>query len=220
MAKNKTRVYISFILDESGSMQSCKDSTISGFNEYLEDQKKEDREVFFSLTKFNTTCDVLHTAVPVDDVDNLNIDSYSPNGLTALYDAIGLSIRSLELRMQRDDGTSAVLFVIMTDGHENSSIEYTQGNIRNLIEGKENKGNWTFVFLGANMDAWAEGARIGTMSANTSQYSTENMGVTMRGLSAQTQSYYNEVDSGSLQSKDFFTKRGFDMGSLGEDVSP
>ncbi|NIP23783.1 MAG: VWA domain-containing protein, partial [Phycisphaerae bacterium] len=119
MAKKK---YVSFILDETGSMLSVKDQTISGYNEYL-DTLKQEKDVLFTLTKFNSAkVEVVYDAVKIKDVELLTADTYHPTATTPLYDAIGTTITSLEKATKNKKGKKLV--VIQTDGLENASKEF------------------------------------------------------------------------------------------------
>lgn len=164
---------IAFILDRSSSMSSCLDATISGFNEYvrtLNDDKKSKYNM--SLTLFNTSVDTEYTNVPISKVSDLDRKSYVPNGMTALYDAVGMTIEATEKTLTKDQ---KVLCVIMTDGEENASREYTTEILTKKIKELE-KQNWTFVFLGANQDAWATGKQFGLHRGNVVNYHASSLG--------------------------------------------
>ena len=107
-------------------------------------------------------------AVPLPEVKKLDGKSYQPGGNTALNDAIGITVRKVEADQPKVD---KVVTVIMTDGEENSSREWTHAAVRGLIEEKEKEGSWTFVFLGAGLDAWHQGRSYGVQAANVAQYS-------------------------------------------------
>lgn len=145
------KTLINLVLDESGSMSSVKDDTIRGFNEYVDGLKEQGNEVSMTLTVFNTEkTEVRFADKPIAEVPHLDGRSYRPNHGTPLFDAIGKTVAELE--KWQLDGT-AVLFVIMTDGEENSSIEFSKEDILKLIQGKQKEG-WTFAYLGADADTW------------------------------------------------------------------
>jgi len=153
-AKESKEKHISFILDETGSMMSIKDKTISDFKEYL--QQIKSYKGIFTLTKFNSNkVEVVYTK-PIKDVPELTKETYKPDATTPLYDAIGKTIKALEV----DEGKQELLVVILTDGEENASKEYDKKAIQALIKEKETKG-WTFVYLGVGEAAWAEGSKLG-----------------------------------------------------------
>lgn len=193
----KKGTVIAFVLDESGSMEDCKDATISGFNEYVNSLKKKDGEVGFRLTRFNS--ETLKFPVEVYSVKCVNLldqDCYNPDGNTPLYDAIGHVINNL----QTQSCHSNILVVIMTDGEENASREYDKDEISKLIKESEDKG-WTFVYLGANQDAWDVGMQLGFNSGNILQFNTADIVETFNTLSNSTNIF---IDTGSVQTNAFF----------------
>lgn len=166
--KATRRTLVNYIIDESGSMQPYADKVREGFNEYKQEVARTTKgELLFTVTKFNTVETVLFAATPVGEVSDLDQTTYAPGGLTALYDAVANTIKAVEKKV--DDKTQ-VITVIMTDGQENSSRENTEQNVFDLITGKEKEGNWTFVFLGANKQAWAQAAKLGVAAGNSVMY--------------------------------------------------
>ena len=166
----KQRVLVSVILDKSGSMSTKVQDVIGGFNLYLDELAKEPAVDYgFSLTLFDTVVEMKYKAVPLAKVAKLDDASYRPSGNTALLDAIGNTVQTAST-----DGFDKTIAVIMTDGEENSSREWTLHAIRELIKSKEAAGNWTFVFLGANLDAFAQGASLGVPMANAVRYDPAN----------------------------------------------
>jgi uncharacterized protein YegL len=160
--ERKQEVLVNVILDKSGSMASKTTDVIGGFNAYIAGLGEEDQvNYLFSLTLFDTQVAYRHVAIPLSEVKRLDSKSYRPEGNTALNDAIGITVRKVD----------KVVTVIMTDGEENSSREWTHDAVRSLIEQKEKEGNWTFVFLGAGLDAWHQGRSYGVQLANVAQYS-------------------------------------------------
>lgn len=151
-------LYVTLILDESGSMQSCKGAALAGFNQYLATLKREPVETRFTLTLFNAgKTDVRYRAVPVLVVQDLDVETYRPQDGTPLYDAIG---RTLSLARQEAPAEAKKLCVILTDGEENASREYTKKQVFNLIKHYEKQG-WAFLYLGADHDVWAAGRDLG-----------------------------------------------------------
>ena len=165
-------ILINFVLDKSGSMSSIRDATISGFNEFKNDQAREDGEAYFTLTLFDTTFYTPITGVPLNRVRDLSYESYAPGGMTALYDAIGRTMKLTDGWVAKHK-PDQVLFVIMTDGHENSSREYTQRQIFDLIADRQANADYEFVFLGANQDSYAIGRDIGIRGGRTFDYDAE-----------------------------------------------
>lgn len=182
------RTLVCMLIDESGSMSVRKDQTISAFNEYVASlQEQGEGEVSFSLTKFNTRPTVVCTDCPIEDVVALDTHNYQPNGCTALYDAIAITVNALDYRTANTK--SRVLFVILTDGEENSSAEYNKTKIRQLIEMHEGRGNWTFVYMGSSESTWSDASGIGIFASNTFHWTPEKYGVTMRGLAGASLGY-------------------------------
>ncbi|HLV88978.1 MAG TPA: vWA domain-containing protein [Candidatus Sulfotelmatobacter sp.] len=165
-SSRKQRVLVNVILDKSGSMCSKVDDVIGGFNLYLDELAKEPTVDYgFSLTLFDTVVEMRYKNVALAKVAKLDAENYLPGGNTALFDAVGNTVQTV-----KTDGFDKVITVIMTDGEENSSREWTMQGVRDLIAKKEGAGNWTFVFLGANLDAFAQGASLGVAVPNVVRY--------------------------------------------------
>lgn len=180
---------ISIVLDESGSMQSCWDSTIIGFNEYVAGQKAADAGAcWLTLNKFEGG----HIRTPFEnrdirEVPILDKKNYTPAGGTNLLDAIGHTIEQVNsiLDSKKKKDRPGVIIVIMTDGEENQSFKYNNEMIKAMVAAAE-KADWSFVFLGANIDSFAVGSTFGMNASNTVNYSTANMAQTMNAMSATT----------------------------------
>ena len=173
--------HVVFILDDSGSMQSCRDATIDGFNEFLSGQKGSEVPTFISLYKFDGSRTVrVFSRVGVNEVPNLNRELYNPQGGTNLNDAICEVMIEVNnnLAASREDLRDSISLVILTDGEENSSRTYRAGDVKAMVE-KAEANDWAFFFLGANIDAFAVGTAYGFGVSNTLQYSTKNMVDTM-----------------------------------------
>ncbi len=168
----KQRVLVNVILDKSGSMASKLKDVIEGFNAYVDGLAQEDKvEYLFSLTLFDTQVAYRHVAIPLAQVRKLDKKSYQPGGNTALNDAIGITVRKVDADKPPVD---KIVTVIMTDGEENSSREWTHDAVKALIDDKEKDGNWTFVFLGAAPDAWDQGRAYGIRPANVARYDPDH----------------------------------------------
>jgi hypothetical protein len=149
-------------------MASKLNDVIEGFNAYVDGLAKEDKvEYLFSLTLFDTMVAYRDVAIPLASVRKLNNELYVPGGNTALNDAIGITVRKVEGDRPQVD---KVITVIMTDGEENSSREWTHDAVKALIDHKEKEGIWTFVFLGAAPNAWVQGRSLGIPLGNVAQY--------------------------------------------------
>ena len=160
--KKKTEIIV--VLDRSGSMDSIKAQTIEGFNTFLQHQKSLEEEAVISIVKFDHEFEVICLRKNISEVGYLTEESYQPRGTTALLDAIGKTINETKDRITSTISgktKTKVVFVIITDGHENSSNLYDRSQIFKLIRDFEKKENWQFVFIGANQDAIEEASRIG-----------------------------------------------------------
>jgi len=147
--------YITFVLDETGSMSTVKQETIAGFNSYIKELKAELKDVKFSFMKFDSVeMNWVYRDVDLLFVKKLSDKNYSPRSMTPLWDAFGLAIKNMEERdIKKGD---KVIITVLTDGHENASKEFTADNVGAMI--LEHK-DWAINFLGANMDAWGDVGR-------------------------------------------------------------
>lgn len=170
----KDETYIAVLLDRSGSMQSVKDDTIGGFNQFVSEQKAAGDNALLTLVQFDTGgIDVVHESKPIKDVPDLTHETYQPRGGTPLLDALGKTIHSTGRALSaipEQARPDKVVFVIITDGQENSSVEHTKASVKQLIEEQSGKYNWQFVYLGANQDAFAEAGSMGIPAAATANY--------------------------------------------------
>jgi len=190
--KKVKNLFVNFVLDETGSMMSCLDVTISGFNEYIGTLKKKKMgDIRLTLNKFDsegirTLCD----GVDVVKVPKLNNDNYIPGSMTPLYDTIAKTIKTTEEKVKSLKKKYEVLCVIMTDGYENASTKYGIKEVMKLIKSKE-KAGWIFTYLGANQDAWAVGKSLGMKIGNVATYSTSKTTETFATLASCNVAYAN-----------------------------
>ena len=162
---------VNVVLDRSGSMDNIRKGTIDGYNEYINGLKKDTAsEYFISLIQFDTNghnasaeLTISYIDKPLAEVPVMTMADYEPRGGTPLYDAIGECVRRVD---QKD---RAVTVVIITDGQENSSREFTADAIKKLRAEKEAEG-WTFVFIGADFDAYSAGSTVGMSAMNSVSY--------------------------------------------------
>lgn len=195
-------ILVNFVLDETGSMQSCIEATISGFNEYVNGLKKDKKNKYlFTLTQWDSSrFNVIHNAVDISKVKNLTNETYRPGASTPLYDAIAKTIKAVEDNVKK--GTH-VLTVIMTDGAENASKEYSHEAVKSLIKAKEKLG-WTFVFLAANIDAKKTAVGFGMSIDNAMRYDTNKTLGAMAALAANTKSYAAAPRGSGMSCNAFF----------------
>ena len=173
----KTHTDITVILDCSGSMDLIKSSTIEGFNTFLRAHQAEGTNVRITLVKFNHEYTLAFEEKKIKKKYFLNEANFVPNGTTALLDAIGSTIKSVDSRIEKHAVKPGVIIAIITDGHENSSRFYTQNDIKKTIKERSDKNNWNFMYLGANQDAIFEGNRLGISSDYSHNFKASKVGV-------------------------------------------
>lgn len=192
---------ISVILDASGSMASCYNATIEGFNEFLNGQKnaKDAGQAYISLVQFDAPMVLkTYTNLPVEVAPKLSSENYKPNGGTNLMDAIGETLLSIDniLSTKSSEERPAVLVLIMTDGHENASRSYNKEMIKTMVKSAET-AEWTFMFMGANVDAFTMGSTFGMNTNNSFNYSVANTLDTYAAMSSSTTAVRSAKLSGS-----------------------
>jgi len=179
-------LYVTLILDETGSMQECKGAAIAGFNQYVAILRQEPAETRVTLTLFNSRkTEVRYQAAPVARVHDLDVETYRPRDTTPLYDAIGRTLVSARLQVPAG---SRKLCVILTDGEENASKEYSRSQIFDMIKAYENEG-WTFLYLGADHDVWAAGEDLGVAEHNRITFLKADVAHTFECLSEATANF-------------------------------
>lgn len=190
---NRSKTLINYIVDESGSMMGIQKQVRDGFWEYITElQKNGEGEILVTLTKFNTTTVTPYVAKPLAEVGELD---YQAGGSTALYDAIANTIKKVEPTV---DKNTKVVTLVMTDGQENSSIENSAAQVNALVSAKQAEGNWTFIFLGADRDAWADAAHLGFARGNVMSYNKGLHTNSMRSVSQVTSGITASAASSTL----------------------
>lgn len=173
------KVYNLIILDESGSMESIKNATISGFNELVQtiqglEKQYPEQKHYISLVTFNGLGIKTHLdKQPVSSLSQINEKTYQPNSMTPLYDAMGIHILKLRVDLAGMENVS-VLVTILTDGEENASREFSGAQVKKIIEEQKSQG-WTFTYIGANQDVEKVAATISI--TNTMQFNANEADV-------------------------------------------
>ena len=180
MKKGLTEIV--FILDRSGSMSGLESDTIGGYNSMIEKQKKEEGEALISTVLFDGQTDVLHDRVPLDRISPITEKEYYVRGSTALLDAVGGAIRhigNVHKYAREEDVPEKTLFIITTDGMENSSRQYSYDKVKKMIEKQKEKYHWEFIFLGANIDAVGVADRFGVDRQHAVRYECDSAGTAL-----------------------------------------
>ena len=176
----KATTEIVFILDRGGSMAGLESDTIGGFNALIEKQKRQGSAARISLILFDDQTDVVLDRVPIMKVGALSEDEYYVRGCTALLDAVGKSvthISGLHQSMRKENRPGKTLFIITTDGMENSSQEYSLSQVRNLIEKQKERYHWEFLCLGANIDAVKTADSMGIRANRSANFHADEKGL-------------------------------------------
>jgi hypothetical protein len=171
-----------FLLDRSGSMESCCQDTIEGFNSFIESQKQFGGTI--TLCLFDDQFETVYEKMPIDDVPVLTGDTFVPRGGTSLLDAMGQV-----LKMELSDDA---MIIILTDGEENSSRMYTSAHVKDLVNLKP----WKFVYLGANQDAVLAASNIGIKTSLG--YDTNRTPEVFRALSQTVSNYTQDPSLGLM----------------------
>ena len=172
-------VELVFILDRSGSMRGLEADTVGGFNSMIEKQRQLEGNVLVSTVLFNQRSVVLHDRVDIEEINEIKVGDYEASGTTALLDAVGRSIRHIRriyadtLREKRPE---KVIFMITTDGMENSSSEFSYGRLKRSIDRASEEYGWEFLFMGANIDSFTEASRMGIKQERTAHYRADSSG--------------------------------------------
>jgi len=168
-----------FIIDRSGSMGGLESDTIGGFNAMLKEQQAVEGEASVTTVLFDDKYELLHDRIDIRAVAPLTDKDYTVRGSTALLDALGRTIHKIRAAQKHTDENyraEKVLFVIITDGYENASREYSAERIKRQIEHQKQKYGWEFVFFGANMNAVMEAGKLGIAADRAQNYFANAIG--------------------------------------------
>jgi uncharacterized protein YegL len=171
-----------FILDKSGSMSGLESDTIGGFNSMLAKQKAVEGECFVTTVLFDNEYELVHDRIDIKAISPMTDKEYQVGGTTALLDAIGKTINKIsnaQKHTAEEYRAEKVMFVIITDGLENSSREYSADKVKALIERQKEKYAWEFVFLGANIDAVETAGKFGISADRAMDYLADSEGTNL-----------------------------------------
>ena len=180
MKKGLTEIV--FILDRSGSMSGLEEDTIGGYNAMIEKQKNEDGEALISTVLFDNMTEVLHDRVPLGKVRPITEKEYFVRGSTALLDAVGSAIHhiaNIHKYAREEDVPEKTLFIITTDGMENSSRQYSYDKVKKMVGKRKEKDHWEFIFLGANIDAVSVANKFGVDKSRAVRYECDGEGTAL-----------------------------------------
>jgi len=195
--KTRKTIY-HLIVDKSGSMSDCIESTINGFNEQVNRIKHnelefKEEEITMGLTTFNTFVDHHYFQLEPKAAELLNYQNYRPNDSTALMDAVGETVTQIERKIAESTLPTTVIVVILTDGYENASKRYNLVKIRNMISRLEETGKWTFSFIGATLDAVEVAESMSIKKQNSFAFDKKEMNNTVwNKLDKSVSTYFNK----------------------------
>lgn len=202
---------VTLVIDHSGSMQAIRGDAEGGINAFIQEQAKQPGEAVLTLVQFDTEYEFVHQGVPIRQVPHYKL---VPRGWTALLDAIGRAINETGDRlatMAEGDRPGLVIFVIATDGQENSSREFSKAQIKQMIEVQQTKYNWHFTFLGANQDAFAEAGSMGINAAGVANHALHKVAAAWRGTSDKVARMRKQSSEGESVSNAFTDSELKDM---------
>lgn len=212
-------IHVCFIIDESGSMAGTESDIIGGFKKVIDEQKAiKNGKCAVSLYKFDSNVTELYVGKDVNEVKYLDENTYRPGGCTAMNDAIGTAIDNIGKwlnDMDENERPEKNLIVIMTDGEENSSVEYSFDKVKDMIKHQEEKYNWTFMYLGADISdgAYAQSYGFGTRLYSSKKSLTKSYDM----INCVTANYRNFTGSTADRYDNFRLNISSSVASLNED---
>jgi len=227
---NPTETHYLLILDESGSMGNVRESTFNGLNEQIQTIKNlssqyPDQKYYINIVKFSDNVSPLIENIEASQAKEFKVSDYSPNGMTALHDAIGVSVNNLNSRIQSriNSGEASAFVVILTDGDENVSREYNAAKIKTLITDLEKGGMWTFSFIGANQDSVLTAKNLGVNVSNTINYTASSAGTSLSfatlGASLNKRAAYTSAGLYAATTDNLMSSVTNGLANIGEDAS-
>ncbi len=225
MKKGKARekvgrktAYITFVVDESGSMGNVREVTVSGINEQIQQVKRdfagknsEKVNAIVSLIRFNDKVKPVFMYSDIDALQEITLDEYKPDGGTAMYDAVGYAINQLKMREDIDEENTSSLIVVVSDGQENSSREITAQQLADMISVLNETKRWTVTYLGANQDLSKVSQSTNIYVGNTMSFSTQNpqnVSVAFSGCATALNNYAYVLVSGCTMTGELATASG------------
>ena len=212
--KVKKNAYITLVIDESGSMGSVKDATISGINEQIQQlkkdfggDKKDEFNTFVSLIRFNATSTPIFMYSDIDSLQEIAPKDYNPGGNTAMYDAVGYAINQLKSRHDIDGEDTSSLVIVVSDGEENASKEFNSKSIADMVGDLNKTKRWTFSYLGANQDLSKVSEQTNINLGNTASFNSRTKGGVMRAFSMNAlalHDYSDNLSRGVYASANFY----------------
>lgn len=188
--------HIALVLDRSGSMGYISQDMNGGIRAFLDEQAKLPGKLLVDVTTFDTTVETPFSDAQAGEIPT---DLIRPRGGTALFDAVGVTVTKLGeklAKLEEDERPEHVIVVIVTDGYENSSTEWTKAKVLELVNRQQDEWNWNFVFLGANIDSAAEGGSFGLRKGQTLDYAANAQGVAFAAASV---SHYATITRSGLK---------------------
>ena len=185
------------VLDKSGSMFKIKDAAISGFNEQIQQFKENssDQDIRISIITFNGEITEHTWCSPVETMNEITSEEYKPAGATAMFDAMGYSIKKMMDTTEGQD--AAYLMIIISDGETNSDKQFNSSQVQSLIKDCQGSGKWTFSYIGCTAAALESVSKsVGIPMANMAQWTADTDTGVVKGLKSVAQ-----------RSKQYFTKR-------------
>lgn len=199
---------VTFLLDRSGSMDAIKAATIEAFNAYLDTLKAGGDGIEFSFLQFDTqSLDKICVNEPVTKVQGLTPLTYQPRGGTPLIDAAYKTIKAVESALPSRKDKPKIVVCIQTDGEENQSTEHTWESLSALVKAKIADG-WQFNFMGAGIDAYAQGAKMGIAAMSTMSYDPSKVQTTLAAFAASAHNTMSYASGDAANTDYSFVQRG------------
>ena len=194
---------ITLVIDRSGSMDEIRSDAEGGVNAFIREQAQQPGEALLTLVQFDDQYEFIHRGIPIKDVPPYAL---VPRSGTALLDAVGRAINETGERiakMPESDRPSLVVFVIVTDGQENASHEFTKAQIKAMIDRQQTKYSWQFTFLGADQDAFAEAGGMGIAAGGTANFAKNKVDAAFIGTIKKVGRMRTQRRKGQAVSNDF-----------------